>query len=118
MDDEQTMTFEALRKSINKWSTAIEKNKHKLTKKHLFEVLAAKTNIPLGEFLKSETDKYLKLEGKLKKEIVGQDKSVETITKCLMRHKSGLRDLNRPIGSFLFLGSTGVGKTFLAKMLP
>ena len=64
MDDEQTMTFEALRKSINKWSTAIEKNKHKLTKKHLFEVLAAKTNIPLGEFLKSETDKYLKLDRK------------------------------------------------------
>jgi ATP-dependent Clp protease ATP-binding subunit ClpC len=117
MDDEQTLTFEALKKSISRWSTAIEKNKFKLTKKHLFEVLAAKTNIPLGEFLKSETDKYLKLEGKLKKEIVGQDKPVEAITKCLMRHKSGLRDLNRPIGSFLFLGTTGVGKTFLAKML-
>ena len=117
MDDEQDMVFEALRKSINKWSSAIEKNKYKLTKRHLFEVLSSKTNIPLSEFLKSETDKYLKLESKLKKEIVGQDKPVETITKCLMRHKSGLRDLNRPIGSFLFLGSTGVGKTFLAKML-
>ena len=117
MDDEQTSTFEALKKSINRWSSTIEKNKYKLTKRHLFEVLAAKTNIPLDEFLKSETDKYLKLEGKLKKDIVGQDKPVETITKCLMRHKSGLRDLNRPIGSFLFLGTTGVGKTFLAKML-
>ncbi len=117
MDDEQAATFEALRKSIGKWSSTIEKNKYKLTKKHLFEVLSAKTNIPLDEFLKSETDKYLKLEKKLKKDIVGQDKPVETITKCLMRHKSGLRDLNRPIGSFLFLGTTGVGKTFLAKML-
>lgn len=117
MDEEQDMVFEALRKSINKWSSAIEKNKYKLTQRHLFEVLSSKTNIPLSEFLKSETDKYLKLEGKLKKEIVGQDKSVEAITKCLMRHKSGLRDLNRPIGSFLFLGTTGVGKTFLAKML-
>jgi ATP-dependent Clp protease ATP-binding subunit ClpC len=117
MDDEQNTTFEALRKSLSRWSTSIEKNKYKLTRKHLFEVLSAKTNIPLDEFLKSETDKYLKLEGKLKKEIVGQDQPVETITKCLMRHKSGLRDANRPIGSFLFLGTTGVGKTFLAKML-
>ncbi len=117
MDDEQNATFEALRKSLTKWSVSIDKNKYKLTRKHLFEVLAAKTNIPLGEFLKSETDKYLKLESRLKKDIVGQDEPVETIAKCLMRHKSGLRDLNRPIGSFLFLGTTGVGKTFLAKML-
>jgi ATP-dependent Clp protease ATP-binding subunit ClpC len=117
MDDEQNATFEALRKSLTKWSSSIDKNKYKLTRKHLFEVLAAKTNIPLTEFLKSETDKYLKLESRLKKDIVGQDEPVETIAKCLMRHKSGLRDLNRPIGSFLFLGTTGVGKTFLAKML-
>lgn len=117
MSEEQSIIFEALRKSLNRWTINIQKNKYKLTRRHLFEVLAAKTNIPIDEFLKSETDKYLKLEGKLKKNIIGQDEPVETITKCLMRHKSGLRDVNRPIGSFLFLGTTGVGKTFLAKLL-
>ena len=117
MDDSQAAIFEALKKSLNKWSVNIDKNRYKLTRKHLFEVLAAKTNIPLDEFLKSENDKYLKLESRLKKNIVGQDEPVEVISKCLMRHKSGLRELNRPIGSFLFLGTTGVGKTFLAKML-
>jgi len=117
MDDSQTIIFEALKKALNTWTKSIEKSKHQLTRSHLFEVLATKTNIPVDEFLKSETEKYLKLEDKLKKVIAGQDKPVKTISKCLMRHKSGLRDINKPIGSFLFLGTTGVGKTFLAKVL-
>tara|TARA_A100001201_G_scaffold103486_1_gene88788 strand:+ start:252 stop:2684 length:2433 start_codon:yes stop_codon:yes gene_type:complete len=117
MDAAQNATFQALKKSIESWSAKVDKNKYKLTRRHLFEVLSSKTNIPLDEFLKSETDKYLKLEDKLKKNIVGQNDAIESICKCLMRHKSGLRDINKPIGCFLFLGTTGVGKTFLAKML-
>tara|TARA_R110000751_G_scaffold93815_1_gene183190 strand:- start:69 stop:2507 length:2439 start_codon:yes stop_codon:yes gene_type:complete len=117
MDDSQATVFEALKKALERWTRSIKKCKHQLTRKHLFEVLSAKTNIPVDEFLKSETAKYLKLEDKLKKAVVGQDKPVQTISKCLMRHKSGLRNINKPIGSFLFLGTTGVGKTFLAKML-
>ncbi len=117
MSDDQSMMFDALRRALGRWTNFLSKNKYKLTRNHLFEVLSTKTNIPVREFLKSETEKYLKLESKLKKVIVGQNEAVETITKCLMRHKSGLRDGNRPIGSFLFLGTTGVGKTFLAKML-
>jgi len=117
MDDSQTIIFEALKNALQKWTKSIDQKKYPLTRNHLFEVLAAKTNIPVDEFLKSETEKYLKLESKLKKAIVGQDKAVNTISQCLMRHKSGLRDTCKPIGSFLFLGTTGVGKTFLAKML-
>jgi ATP-dependent Clp protease ATP-binding subunit ClpC len=117
MNDDQTTIFEVLKKSVVSWQNKISANKHKLTRNHLFEVLSTKTNIPVDEFLKSETQKYLLLESKLKRLIVGQEKPVETISKCLMRHKSGLRDGNRPIGSFLFLGTTGVGKTFLAKIL-
>ena len=98
-----------MKKSIESWSAKVDKNKYKLTRRHLFEVLSSKTNIPLDEFLKSETDKYLKLEDKLKKNIVGQNDAIESICKCLMRHKSGLRDINKPIGCFLFLGTTGVG---------
>lgn len=117
MDAAQNATFQALKKSIDIWSDKVERSKYDLTRKHVFEVLSSKTNIPLDEFLKSEANKYLKLEGKLKKNIVGQNDAIEAICKCLMRHKSGLRDLNKPIGCFLFLGTTGVGKTFLAKML-
>jgi len=117
MDAAQNATFQALKNSLAVWTDKVDKNKYKLTRKHLFEVLSSKTNIPLDEFLKSETDKYLKLESKLKKNIVGQNNSIESICKCLMRHKSGLREVNKPIGCFLFLGTTGVGKTFLAKML-
>jgi ATP-dependent Clp protease ATP-binding subunit ClpC len=117
MTDDQSTMFEALRKALGQWTKAVSINKYKLTRNHLFKVLSTKTNIPVSEFLKSETEKYLKLESKLKKVVVGQDKAVETISKCLMRHKSGLRNINEPIGSFLFLGMTGVGKTFLAKML-
>ena len=117
MTHEQSEIFDKLKQALINWTQHTQTNKFELTRNHLFEVLSAKTNIPLEEFLKCETEKYLKLESKLKKFIVGQDQPVETITKCLMRHKSGLRDGNKPIGSFLFLGTTGVGKTFLAKVL-
>ena len=117
MSEDQVEIFEDLKEALTKWTTHIDTNKFKLDRKHLFEVLSSRTNIPLDEFLKSETQKYLNLELKLKNKIVGQDECIETITKCLMRHKSGLRDTLKPIGSFLFLGTTGVGKTFLAKML-
>ena len=117
MTADQTAIFEALKKALIQWTEHTQANKFKLTRDHLFDVLSTKTNIPVDEFLKCETEKYLQLESKLKKFIVGQDEPVETISKCLMRHKSGLRDVRKPIGSFLFLGTTGVGKTFLAKVL-
>ena len=117
MEDDQIALFESLKKSVSDWTARLNKNKIKLTRRHLFEVLASKTNIPIGEFLKSDVKRYLGLEKVLKKRIVGQDPSVETICKCLLRHKSGLRDTRKPIGSFLFLGTTGVGKTYLGKML-
>lgn len=113
--EEQQSIYDSLSKSVEKWGKSIQKKKHKITKKDLVHVLSIKTNIPEQEFLKSESKKYLSLESKVKSEIIGQDNAVDTIVKCLMRHKSGLRDIDRPIGSFLCLGTTGVGKTFLAK---
>jgi len=117
MTEEQKRIFDSLRKALIQWTDHNQANKFKLTRNHLFAVLSTKTNIPVDEFLKCETEKYLKLESQLKKFIVGQERPVEIISKCLMRHKSGLRDTGKPIGSFLFLGTTGVGKTFLAKVL-
>ncbi len=117
MDEDQAGLFESLKSMVEQWTEDLNKNKIKLEKKHVFEVLAAKTNIPLQEFLKSDVERHLNLEKNLKKKVIGQNEAIESISKCLLRHKSGLGDDTKPIGSFLFLGTTGVGKTYVAKML-
>lgn len=89
----------------------------KLSMAHVIDALCHKTGIPKDKFSKKNKNKYINLEKEIKKDIVGQDEAVSKITKCLLRYKSGLRDVKKPIGSFLFLGSTGVGKTYLAKTL-
>ena len=117
MNSDQQQMYNSLKNAANQWSTSLKRANYKLTRQHVIEVLSTKTNIPSEEFLKSEAKKYLILESKIKSQLIGQDESVKTIAKCLMRHKSGLRDIKKPIGSFLCLGTTGVGKTFLAKSL-
>jgi len=84
---------------------------------HVIDALCHKTGIPKDKFTKQNKIKYINLEKEIKKDIFGQDEAVNKIAKCLLRYKSGLRDNQKPIGSFLFLGSTGVGKTHLAKTL-
>ena len=84
---------------------------------HVIDALCHKTGIPKDKFTKQNKVKYINLEKEIKKDIFGQDEAVNKISKCLLRYKSGLRDSQKPIGSFLFLGSTGVGKTHLAKTL-
>jgi ATP-dependent Clp protease ATP-binding subunit ClpC len=117
MNDEQNSLFESLKCAVEEWTSDLNDNKIILEKRHLFEVLATKTNIPVEEFLKSDVDRHLNLQKKLKKKIIGQDEAIASISKCLLRHKSGLGDESKPIGSFLFLGTTGVGKTYVAKTL-
>jgi ATP-dependent Clp protease ATP-binding subunit ClpB len=75
------------------------------------------TGIPVGKMLSSEMNKYLMLEDTLHKKIIGQDEAVSAVANAIRRNKTGLSDQNRPLGSFLFAGPTGVGKTELAKVL-
>ena len=81
------------------------------------EVVARWTGIPVNRMLESERTKLLKLEEELKKRVVGQPEAIEVVADAVRRNRAGLQDPRRPIGSFLFLGSTGVGKTELAKAL-
>ena len=81
------------------------------------EVVAAWTGIPVNQVLESEADKLLHMEERLHERIIGQDEAIAALSDAIRRSRSGLRDPRRPIGSFIFLGSSGVGKTELAKAL-
>ncbi|MBL7883092.1 MAG: ATP-dependent chaperone ClpB [Bacteroidia bacterium] len=81
------------------------------------EVIAAWTGIPVSRMLQSEREKLLHLEDELHKRVVGQEEAIEAISDAVRRSRAGLQDTKRPIGSFIFLGTTGVGKTELAKAL-
>ncbi|MCL2520330.1 MAG: ATP-dependent chaperone ClpB [Spirochaetaceae bacterium] len=80
-------------------------------------VVATWTGIPVGKMLASDKERYIQLESILAKKVIGQKKAVEAVANAIRRNRSGLADENRPMGSFLFLGPTGVGKTELAKTL-
>lgn len=80
-------------------------------------VLSKWTHIPASRLLEGEIEKLLKIEERLKTRVVGQDEAVEAVSSCIRRYRSGLGDPNRPLGSFIFMGPTGVGKTELAKSL-
>ena len=81
------------------------------------KVVSAMTGIPVSEVEAEETEKLLKLEDELRKRVVGQEEAIEAVSKAVRRNRAGLRDPRRPIGSFIFLGPTGVGKTELARAL-
>ncbi|MCX2680820.1 ATP-dependent chaperone ClpB [Galbibacter sp. EGI 63066] len=91
--------------------------KEEVTNDDIAEVVAKWTGIPITKMLQSEREKLLKLEEVLHKRVVGQEEAIQSVSDAIRRSRAGLQDANRPIGSFLFLGTTGVGKTELAKAL-
>jgi len=99
----------------------IQKNKKMLKEEvdaeDIAEVVAKWTGIPVSRMLESERSKLLRLEDELHKRIIGQDDAVSAVANAIRRSRTGLQDVNRPIGSFIFLGTTGVGKTELARAL-
>ncbi len=91
--------------------------KEEVTNEDIAEVVAKWTGIPVTKMLQSEREKLLNLEDVLHKRVIGQDEAIEAVSDAIRRSRAGLQDSKRPIGSFLFLGTTGVGKTELAKTL-
>ncbi len=91
--------------------------KEEVTNEDIAEVVAKWTGIPVTKMLQSEREKLLKLENVLRERVVGQEEAIAAVSDAIRRSRAGLQDANKPIGSFLFLGSTGVGKTELAKTL-
>ena len=88
-----------------------------VTAENIAEVVAAWTHIPVSKLLEGEKEKLLHMEDRLRERVVGQDEAVEAVSRAVRRSRAGLQDPNRPIGSFIFLGPTGVGKTELARAL-
>ncbi len=91
--------------------------KQELDSEEIAEVVGKWTGIPVSKLMEGEKDKILHLEDHLKARVVGQDEAIKAISDTIIRSRAGLKDPNRPIGSFIFLGPTGVGKTYLAKTL-
>lgn len=91
--------------------------KEQVEAEEVADIVAKWTGIPVSKMLTSERQKLLKLEDELHKRVIGQDQAIEAVSDAVRRSRAGLQDENRPIGSFMFLGSTGVGKTELARSL-
>jgi ATP-dependent Clp protease ATP-binding subunit ClpC len=99
------------------WETKTKDLIHDVTEEDIATVVAMMTGIPVNRVAQTESEKLLKMEDSLKEHIVGQDDAVSKLTKAIRRTRAGLKNPNRPIGSFIFLGPTGVGKTELCKVL-
>ena len=91
--------------------------RNKITEEEIAKIIARWTGIPVTKLIESERNKILNLDNILHKRVIGQDEAVEKVTEAIIRSRAGIQDEKRPIGSFLFLGPTGVGKTELAKAL-
>ncbi len=99
------------------WDARTKDIVHDVTDEDIATVVAMMTGIPVNRIAQTESDKLLKMEDSLKENIVGQDEAIIKLTKAIRRTRAGLKNPNRPIGSFIFLGPTGVGKTELCKAL-
>ncbi len=91
--------------------------RNKVTEEEIQQIVSRWTGIPVTKLMETERKKFLSLEDTLHKRVIGQDEGVRLVSEALLRSRAGISDMNRPIGSFLFLGPTGVGKTELAKTL-
>ena len=104
-----------------KKAESVEKNatllRDKVTEEEIARIIARWTGIPVAKLMEGEREKLLHLDDILHKRVIGQNEAVEKVTQAILRSRAGIADENRPIGSFLFLGPTGVGKTELAKAL-
>ena len=91
--------------------------KEEVTEEEVSQVLSRWTGIPVSNLLEGEREKLLKLEEEMRKRVIGQEEAITSVANAILRARAGLKSINRPIGSFIFLGPTGVGKTELAKTL-
>ncbi|MBU1297602.1 MAG: ATP-dependent Clp protease ATP-binding subunit, partial [Bacteroidetes bacterium] len=99
------------------WEKKSEEMIYEVTEIHIADVVAMMTGIPVNKIAESESQKLLKMEESLSTQIIGQDEAIVKLSKAIRRTRAGLKDPKRPIGSFIFLGPTGVGKTEMAKVL-
>ena len=99
------------------WESEIRENRETVTEEKVAEVVAMMSGVPVQRIARTEGLRLLQMPQELRKRVIGQDTAVDKVVKAIQRNRVGLKDPNRPIGSFIFLGPTGVGKTYLAQAL-
>jgi ATP-dependent Clp protease ATP-binding subunit ClpC len=115
--DTERQLLERLDAAKTKWEEDTKKERITVTVEHVAEVVSMMTGIPLQRVAQSESGKLVDMSENLHKKVIGQDEAVLKVVRAIQRNRAGLKDPNKPIGSFFFLGPTGVGKTQLAKEL-
>jgi ATP-dependent Clp protease ATP-binding subunit ClpC len=115
--DEERKVLTRLESEKLKWTDGLKDNKTPITIDDVYEIVSEMTGVPITKLDDKETEKLLKMESLLSEKVIGQDEAILSISKSIRRNRVGIKDANKPIGSFIFLGSTGVGKTFLAKSI-
>ena len=115
--DKEKIIESKLNSAQSQWEEECKKNKEIVDEESIADVVSMMTGIPLNKLKQSESNKLSKLTSIVKKSIIGQDKAIDKVVKSIQRNRAGLKDPKKPIGSFIFLGQTGVGKTQLAKTL-
>ncbi len=115
-DDEKRLE-KSLAEAQEKWETESKLNRIVVTEDNVAEVVSMMTSIPVNRIAQKESNKLSKLPELINGKVIGQDEAVSKVVKAIQRNRAGLKDPNKPIGSFIFLGQTGVGKTQLAKVL-
>lgn len=115
--DREKKLIDQLEKAKQIWDEESKKQKFTVTEEHVAEVIAQMTGIPVNRVAAKEGEKLLKMEEELTKHVIGQSDAVKKLVKAIQRTRVGLKDPQKPIGSFIFLGPTGVGKTEMAKVL-
>ena len=115
--DQQEKLKEELQVAKQRWEKELDSRRVTVNEGHIAEVVAMMTGVPTQRIAQSEGIRLLGMTDELKKQVIGQDEAIDKIARSIRRNRAGLRDPKRPIGSFMFLGPTGVGKTLLAKKL-
>ena len=115
-DDEKTLEKE-LAIAQERWEEDAKLHKEEVSENDVADVVSMMTGIPVNRIAQTESNKLAELPAIIKKNVIGQDEAVAKVAKAIQRNRAGLKDPNKPIGSFIFLGQTGVGKTQLAKVL-
>ena len=115
---DQIKELDEQRKLIQKtWENSVSENRPIVTEDIVAEVIAMVTGVPVQRIAKNEGERLMRMATELQGVVIGQDESVVKVAKAIRRNRAGLKDPNKPIGTFIFLGPTGVGKTYLAKVL-
>ena len=115
--DKERQLMDELEKVKNQWEEESRKHRETVTEENVAEVVSMMTGIPLTKVAQSESKKLANMYDMIKEKVIGQDDAVRKTVKAIQRNRVGLKDPNKPIGSFIFLGPTGVGKTQLAKVI-